>query len=80
MEEEIKVMNEGVFSLLDEVQADIADSRIERGSLMVKLDNIINSLEQYENKFQNRLKKENGKSKTKQPDEQKEEEITNSPT
>jgi len=80
MEEEIKIINKNIFSLMDEVQADIADTRIERGSLMVQLEEMMNSLEKYEQAYQTRLEEENGKSKTKKPNEQKDEEITNSPS
>ena len=76
----MKVINKNVFSLMNEVQADIADTRIERGSLMVQLGEMMNALEKYEKAYKDRLNKEHEKSKTKQPNEQKEEEITNSPT
>ncbi len=65
-EEEIKALNteltlsnKTVFGFLTEVNAEIADSRMERGGLMIQLDAVVESIKKYEESILRREKKSN---------------------
>jgi len=83
-EEEIKSLNtdligknDTVLTFLTEVNAEIADSRLERGGLMVKLDKVVQTIENYEKTISTREGKEKKKNKNQKPQVQEEEQKNN---